>query len=282
MVRAILAPKSLEEQFIKRVQSGHDQGLVKQVLTQMRGSTFRVCLCEDGRPGMPSCASSVGRGLRSLYDSWGLAREVEVHTFSFMGDLATMTHLLTRADLFYFAGVHIEVTAPSLNHAMRNRPLLHLLRECIQYNQCAFFGVCGGAALAGYRNDYDLPGLDIFDGLIVQYDANVSPGHVTVATNEEQGILQMTTGCALVFIMDEMQTIGISFPTIKNHTRWLHFAKLNSHQVQRIVDMKTIEWKGYSYYGEPWWFNLRGYIWTGSDMYICRRGVGPVQLKGSE
>ena len=171
-----------------------------------------------------------------------------------------MSELLRRADLFYFAGVF--TVPPTLKYAMLNGPLFNLLRERVQYGQCSFFGVCGGALLSGQQNSYDLPGLDIFDGLSVRYDANVSANQVTVHSNVDTGVLHMTTGCAIVFIMEHAgQNSAISFATIQNHTQWWRFAAENTRRLQRIIDAKMTDWKPYSNNDEEWCFNLRGYIW---------------------
>ena len=66
MVRAVLAPKSIEDQFIKRVRDGNDHCLVDQVMVPTRGPAMRACLCEDGRPGIVSCASPVIRVLGNI------------------------------------------------------------------------------------------------------------------------------------------------------------------------------------------------------------------------
>ena len=267
MVRAILAPKSLEAQFIKRVQRKKDKGLVKQVLTQMRGSTLRICLCEDGRRGYASVAPFLHGNLQTLFDYWNLSVDIEIEEFSFVGDPTTMANLLLRSDLFYFAGVH--AIDPNVNVAMRNGLLLPLLRERIQYNQCAYFGICGGAMLAGKNNKYDLAGLDIFGGLTVKYDCNVGAAKVSVDTSAEQRIIQITTGCAVVFIMDPTQTNAVSFATIKHQSQWWDFAERNTEELNKIIEVKMNEWQGYTFNGEEIWaFNLRGYFWIRGEMHF--------------
>ena len=271
MVRAVLAPKSIEKQFINRVSEGNDNGLVQIVLTHRRhSSTVRVCLCEDGRLGFRSCAPSVKDGIRALFSLWGVHLRVEVLNWSFMGVTTEMTQRLMSANIFYFAGLH--QVPQGLNDAMRNGPLLHLLRERIQYNQCAFFGVCGGAKMAGKNNEYGLPGLDIFDGITVLYDANVRAREVQLATNAEAKIIQLTTGCALAFIMDATYSMGTSFTCLKNHAGWEDFAEQNTQEVQRIIALKMDEWKPYYDEDGTWYFNLRGYMWILGEMWYCSRG----------
>ena len=110
MFYVIFAPKSIETQFIKRVQGHQDYGLVRQVLTRCRSlrlqsrQLVRVLLCEDGKRGGPSSAESVRQGIERLYDGWETPATVEIVAFSFLSQPACMTELLMDADLFYFAG----------------------------------------------------------------------------------------------------------------------------------------------------------------------------------
>ena len=153
-----------------------------------------------------------------------------------------MTELLMDADLFYFAGFVGLRAPPCLDNAMRNGHLLHLLRERVQYNCMGFVGVCGGAMLAGNGNNLGLPGLDLLNGIKVQYDPNVAAAQVTVDTNAERQIVQMTSGCALAFVMDETMQMGINFSCTTNQAQWLQLASTNSEEDQRVIDRKTDEW----------------------------------------
>ena len=232
MLRVVLAPKSIECQFIKRIQNGNDGGMVEQVFTRSMRHGFarmRVLLCEDGRPNMASCADSVRDGIANLFSFWNVAADVEICSFSFMGDTERMTALLMDAEIFYFAGVH--GAPPRLN-----RHLCHLLQERVRCHQMGYFGVCGGATIAGDRSRLALPGLDLFAGIAVQYDSGVSPSAVAVETSAERNVVQFTSGCALAFVLDETLQMGICFACIKNHRRWWPFAAQNSLQVQRIID----------------------------------------------
>ena len=286
MVRAILAPKSPEAQFIRRVRQGNDGGLVRAVLAPPHighNSVVRVCLCEDGRLGVQSCWQSVHQGLRDLYALWGMSVRCDIYRFSFLDeDPDAMADLLKVADVFFFAGVHS--VHPKLEHAMlkpagpTRQSLVTLLQERIQYNHCAFFGVCGGAMMSGATNCYGLPGLDLFDGLTVKYDCNVSASAVSVDTSYKAGLLQMTTGCALALVMTKEEVSGISFTTVKNQAQWWSFAESNTTEVQRLVQKKCEDWKTYHHNGERWYFNLRGFLFfeNSATMYsvkLCSRDV---------
>ena len=101
-------------------------------------------------------------------------------------DPFAMAKLRVNADLFYSIGIN-GVPPPSLNKAMRTGILVALLRKRIQYTQCGLFAVCGRAIMVGEKNPYGLPGLDFFDGVTVQHDANICRDEVFVATNAGHG-----------------------------------------------------------------------------------------------
>ena len=100
MVKAVLAPKSIEDQFIRRVWQGHDKGLVNKVLTPVGTDILRVCLCMDGRSGA-SNHNSVYAGLKQLFEWWGEHVQIEINLFTFLcaaGSLqeAELLQLLTK------------------------------------------------------------------------------------------------------------------------------------------------------------------------------------------
>ena len=132
-----------------------------------------------------------------------------------------MSDLLMDADLFYFAGGFYgkQKIPADLDDAMRNGHLPHLLRDRVQHNGMGFFGVCAGAILAGNgETRIGLPGFDFLNGFQIQYDSSGSAGAATVNTNADRRIVQMTSGCALAFVMDETMQLGIAFTCVnKQH-----------------------------------------------------------------
>ena len=104
----------------------------------------------------------------------------------------------------------------------------------------------------------------------MRYDANVNATACIVATSAEKDILQMTTGCALVLLIGDKQTIGRSFTTIKNRYQWTGFAERNTNEVQRLLDMKCNAWTGYDWNGATWYFNLRGYVWNPKEGIVLQ------------
>ena len=217
-----------------------------------------MCLCEDGRAKYESVAKTIRCWLQTLYQMWHLSVEIEIERFSFGGDPVMMGHLLKRSDLFYFAGV-FEID-PDVQRKMRHGPLLPLLQDLIRYNQITFFGVCGGAILAGAGENYGVPGLDIFGGCTVRYDFNAAAKHVAVDTNAQQRIIQITSGCGVVVIMDPVVQIGVSFPTVKNHRKWWDFADQSTLQLKKVIALKVSEWQPCSHGEVVWYFNIMGMI----------------------
>ena len=127
MVRLILAPKSIEAQFIKRVHNGLDKGVVQKILRLRENSSqFNVCLCEDCRGGNGSCEDSVREGFESLFKGWNMDVHVVIHHFSFLGDELVMAKVLQNADLFYMSGVFSVPTG--LVEAMNCGILMDLLQ----------------------------------------------------------------------------------------------------------------------------------------------------------
>ena len=80
----------------------------------------------------------------------------------------------------------------------------------------SFFGVCGGAMMAGKTTHYGCPGLELFNGFAVRYDAHTSGGTAIVKTNFAERVMQMTTGCALAVVVTYDNIAARSFITIKN------------------------------------------------------------------
>ena len=217
MLKAVLAPKSIENQFIKRVWQGkQDAGLVKEVLTPVGTDILRVCLCMDG-DARTSSHASVLACLKKMFEWWGMRVQIEISSFTFVtadpAHEAAMMQLLDDSNLFYFCGIS-QMTG-DLRQALTVSPLVDHLRFRIQYNEMSFFGVCGGAMMAGATTPYGCPGLDIFDGFTVHYDAHISGAAATLKTNFRDRVMQMMTGCALAVAVTYDKLAATSFCTIK-------------------------------------------------------------------
>ena len=89
--------------------------------------------------------------------------------------------------------------------------------------------------LAGARNYYNVPGLDLFNGLTVQYDSGKAPEAVSVATCYEAGLAQMTAGCALVLLMTRRHIEGRSFTVTNKQRKWLDFARENTVKLNTLM-----------------------------------------------
>ena len=96
--------------------------------------------------------------------------------------------------------------------------------------------------MAGATTPYGGPGLDLFDGFTVCYDANIRGGAAKVKTNFEDRVMQMTTGCALAVVMTYDNLAASSFITIKNGSQWLEFAASNTEAMQSLANKAAEGW----------------------------------------
>lgn len=257
---------------MKRVMQGNDKGLVEEIFRpNATASQVCICLCEDGRGG-DTCAPTIARHLRTLYAHWGHAVTIAIEQFSFFGDVMQAHAMLSRADVFWFAGI-FEVPG-GLRDRMAHTALLSTLQARVQYNHCAFVGICGGAVLSGAHNSYGLPPLDLLDGVRVHYDANVSAKAVPLRTSSDNQLVQMTSGCALAIVVWGSRIASQCFPVVKNQFQWWDFSTENSRALQRLTEKKAEDWAGYEWPAlndsvEPvtvWYFNLRGFVWMRGSM----------------
>ena len=109
-----------------------------------------------------------------------------------------MLSLLEVSHLFYFAGVH---ELHKLREIQHNSILIQTLRERVQYNDIAYYGVCGGCLMFGADNYYNVTPLDLLDGLIVDYHSCVGADNARCTdANADRFRLWMATGVAIAFL----------------------------------------------------------------------------------
>ena len=175
--------------------------------------------------------ASILAGLTQLFTWWEKPHaQIEINTFTFVCTAGTvpkaeMHQLLDNSNLFYFCVIW-EMTE-NLRQAFSGTPLVEHLRCHIHYHQMSFFGVCGGAMMAGLQTHYGCPGLDLFDGFTVHYDANIRASVAQVTTSFEEQVMQMTTGCALAVVMTYDNIAATSFSTINNGSQWFKFCSFH-------------------------------------------------------
>ena len=256
----IFTPKSIETQWVKRV---NEYGIAKQVFLPSGHAPehFRVALCEDGKSTGCTSQVSVRNNLEDLFRYWGVSTTVSVEVFSFISSTAENYELLLNCHMFYFGGIWGQVLADDFMLAIRNSPLVHVLKGRVQYNEIAYLAVCGAACISGCTHMYGAPGLDLLDGVHIEYSANISAGHANMETNAQT--VQITTGTAAFLLMTPTQKQAASIVVIKNAWQWGPFAEKSSASLQKIVDHKAHAWTlykdrlplgGYRY----WHFNLCG------------------------
>ena len=199
---------------------------------------------------------------------------VVIYPFSFLGHELVMANVLQNADLFYMSGVEADSVPTGLAEAMQSGILMNLLQCYVQYDQCAYFGVCGGAILAGKTNPYTLPGFNFLDGISIRYDSSISAKNCPLATSVEHRVMQITTGCAVSVLITEEHQVATCFSCIKNHTSWSGHASRTTELLQAYVEDVSNQWTRYiAEDGNVWFVNLRGFVVQANSMQICRNGI---------
>ena len=111
MVKALLLPKPIEAQCVKRILQSQDSGVIQSMLQPTNVSNICVVVCQDGR-GLwadPGYAGNFKLHLEKLYKAWGRQDvSVELSYFSFRSsDVTQMMQLLVDADIFVMSGVFV-------------------------------------------------------------------------------------------------------------------------------------------------------------------------------
>ena len=262
MVRILCTPKSLEQQFAKRIrqQTSHQQLLMRDVLSVPNYDSVQVALCTDG--GSAVTASSVACGLRDLYAALGIRAEINVKVFSFLSNnIGQQRQTLQNADIFYFAGVHnvcprLKEALSLTNDETGVNDLSAQVRCRVQYDHMVYVGICGGASMASNPETCEYGcGLDLLQGRQIYYGEHSSVGMIG-------NRLAFTEKVAFVVMLMAHRCDAVCFPCSKNSgggTVW-DFAERNSVLLQRIVHQLASEWKEFRTTEFSWFFNLRGYF----------------------
>jgi len=280
MVRMMITPKTIEDQFIKKVKDWLDENQRKMLyevfkLPQERGvATVNVALCIDGRSWVDR--RSVEAGLYKLFSALKIRiHGVQVDLFSFDGDnVQSNEAILNRADVFWFAGVHDM--ARKLEYALRHsidsdemfednndsQILAVAVRRRVQYDNITYVGVCGGGYLAG-RPHYYSCGLELLNDLAIEQTYDIQ-------WQTHGPVLQFSRQCAFVVLLNEDYATAMCFPVVKNSRCREQWAADNTTALQALLQRLQNEWKEFmSPRGQIWHFNLRGYCCTGNDSQLC-------------
>ena len=232
MVRIAFTPKSVENQWVKSVK--YEEIAAKVLLPSGPSpAVYRIALCEDGKPGLPSSADSIRGYFSDLFRRWGMTTTIQIYSFTFIDNTTEAYELLVNCDMFYFAGVFNKLPA------LKNVSLVEILRGRVQCNEICYLGVCGGAKLCGYSPRYGCCGLDLLDGVDVLYPTT-APRFTKVETNADK--VQMTRGCAAFILMTPDEQRGTTICVIKNKDQWRRFEILNSLAMQTFVQKKARSW----------------------------------------
>jgi len=174
-----------------------------------------------------------------------------------MSDVGDMMATLASCDLFYMSGI-FDVPQTWVDRS--NGPALSLVQEIqrrVQYNEMAFMGVCGGALMSGSQPFYGLAPLDLLQGAAVMYDINCSNAPVRTTPN----VVQITTGCAVAIYIWRDRREAISFPVVKNSSKWYCFAADSTRALQYFVVQKCNSPEAFHSAEGVWFCSLAGYVY---------------------
>ena len=283
MVRMLMTPKSIEQQFLKKNQwlDTEQMRVVHEVFklpSRRRNTIVKVALCTDGESSVD--AKTIEAGLEALYIILNIyVSGIEVVHFSFKSDdIQLQLDTLAAADVFWFAGIH--GMSAKLKYALSNsgdddeifdvghpQILAVALRKRVQYDHLTYVGVCGGGSLAGNSHNWHQCGLDLLNGVsIVQtYTSELSKeAELTKAPR-----VQFSSSCACVLLLQHDSASAVCFPVIKNASSRQEFAATNTRVLQSIVERIANEWKEFMLpNGQSWSFNLRGYYRFGNQSEV--------------
>ena len=273
MVRIALLPKPPDRYLARNVTTrNYDAGLLAELLRPNKHDqpVVSIAVCQDGRGDWNfQHELKLERIFQSLFDhwsqEWGHRYRVVIHPFSFLEDTTRGLDVLRLADVFYMCGIFHNNLSDHWRLRMERGGASHRLvlaiSELVQYNVLGYVGVCGGAYLAGATYPCKFTTLDLLLGTNVHYDSSVNPVNVSVISNPETDLVQITTGCGILIIIKPGIRQVICFPTTKNSAQWLKFARENTLELQRLVERKAQQTFAYSdETGNPWWFRLDGTI----------------------
>ena len=269
-MRLILLPNGVEHQVVKKMQY---DAISREILNPQGRRQMNIVICQDGRgcykKTCPAHELPEALHLQDLYTKWGHS-DVTIFFWHFSfceGSVDTQKAILAGADVFYFCGTPTPFVDELLDSVFRDpthRVIIDYIKERVQYYGLVYIGICGGAILfgkswieSGSQRRQDVSLFDFLDGVSLQYDANVSPGHVQYDTS--QTTFQMTTGCGIAFLIDAHSALASSFAVVKNSAQWLDFAAANATLLTTEAQRLRARWQRYM---SPdigiWWYCLDG------------------------
>ena len=246
-IQAILTPKSLDIQLRKRIQDGYDLGCVKEICMPRRDSHCHIVIahCRDYAiewTGHNDSATLTAE-FQQLYDHWMPGKyRVEICNFSFKYEMDVLIELLNAATIFYMSGVHGQARHTPMNVATEHvQQIIAALKRKVQSSEIVYWGVCGGAMLAGKSTTFVHTPFNLLEGTNVFYDAGISAKSCEMKTHAAKNILQITTGCAIAVMLttDKDSCRAVSFPCIKNHAQWQKFAAESTRALHEWLEVKA-------------------------------------------
>jgi len=256
MVKLFLASKSIENQLIKRISEGCDQGILRDICMPCRDNHCHVIIAYCGDFTKRWEGYNDGATLRAhfqtLYNRWIPGKyNVEIVNFSFNDESGRMMELLNApapgsATIFYMGGVHARLGSARIGAPPAYvRQLIAMLKSKVQGNEIAYIGICGGGTLAGKSTAYVHIPFDLLSGTNIVYDSSVNAKSNDVKTRHTvsdtmiEDVVHFTTGCAIAVVLTADSCRALSFSTLKNTKQWLTFAAKNTLALQKWLHVKA-------------------------------------------
>ena len=245
-IQVILTPKSLDIQLRKRIQDGYDLGCVKEICMPRKDiATIVIAHCRDYAiewSGHNDSATLTAE-FQQLYDHWIPGKyRVKIYNFSFKYEMNVLMELLNAATIFYMSGVHGQAGHTPMNVATEHvQQIIAALKRKVQSNEIVYWGVCGGAMLAGKSTTFVHTPFNLLEGTNVFYDGGISAKSCEMKTHAAKNILQITTGCAIAVRLttNKDSCRAVSFPCIKNKAQWHKFAAESTRALHEWLEVKA-------------------------------------------
>ena len=267
MVCALLLSKAPEEQFVKRIEQGLDQGELREMFEPAlrRNTNVKIAICQDGRHWeLEKYAWKFKLYLEALFRFWRYKNHfVDTYDFSFEhGDVNDMFRLLVDVDVFIMGGVHnvSQRWKERTSQGQEAWPLVKELQARVQYNVLMYIGICGGAILSGKDNPYGLEPFDLFQGMRVRYDWKVNAKNVE--QHQERAQIQITSGTGVAIHCWRQQRRGLVFSTVKNHRSWKRFAEDSSTRLTHAIECRANNPASFHFGRGQWWYSLAGFAYS--------------------
>lgn len=271
VMRIILTPRGMNDPLVRALTNDKvasnllpERKESKVVICQdgVERKEIKVVICQDG--WTPSLRVDVSKlqettYLQKLFDNCFDGVRLRFENISF--DDGDFVANLSDADIFYFKGFGGGMA--QVREIFSNPHYQDSIREVarkVMYNQMVYFGVCGGAIVAG--RDWIGPDfgtvtfLDCLGGLSVRYTPSVPASSVQIIEWDDR-LVEVTDGCGVAMHVEEGFARASCFIAVKKRkSTWWSYQEANTRKVQRQAEGFLTSFSRYQHRGRLWWFRM--------------------------